>query len=228
VKSSQLERRRGTTLGQAPPQGCGVGSEFHCRSKGLCLKIPCYHMNPVLAAFNSHSYVLSISHRNQLEPYTRFSAIPYMARSRSRQSSTSNSVVLNVVSYPWKHTTSRHLSNIFKCQSLTCSFGSRISTVRDAILREIVHVEEALTRYRSHIHNLQDYIPLLRWIPWSNGGVESYRIRRDIYMKELIDRALDRRSPMEMMHRARSGEYGKTIASSSMKVADWTSITVCA
>ncbi|OGM39872.1 hypothetical protein ABOM_011821 [Aspergillus bombycis] len=71
--------------------------------------------------------------------------------------------------------------------SLTCSFGTRISTVRDALLKEIVDVEEALTRYRSHTNNLQDYLPFLRWIPSAKTGAKAYSERRDIYMNRLID-----------------------------------------
>ena len=72
-------------------------------------------------------------------------------------------------------------------KSLTTSFGTRISSVRDAILQEIVEVEEALTRYRSHTHNLQDYIPILRNWSSSSNDAEKYKIRRDKYMKTLMD-----------------------------------------
>ncbi|OQE34768.1 hypothetical protein PENCOP_c015G05654 [Penicillium coprophilum] len=71
--------------------------------------------------------------------------------------------------------------------SLTCSFGTRISTVRDALLKEIVDVEEALTRYRSHTNNLQDYLPILRWIPSAKADAQAYSKRRDIYMDRLIE-----------------------------------------
>ncbi|CAP97153.1 Pc21g22560 [Penicillium rubens Wisconsin 54-1255] len=71
--------------------------------------------------------------------------------------------------------------------SLTCSFGTRIYTVRDALLKEIVGVEEALTRYRSHTNNLQDYLPFLRWIPSAQTAAKAYSERRDIYMNSLMD-----------------------------------------
>ncbi|MCJ1396941.1 hypothetical protein MMC11_000133 [Xylographa trunciseda] len=71
--------------------------------------------------------------------------------------------------------------------SLTTSFGTRISSVRDAILEEIVEVEEALTRYRSHTHNLQDYIPFLRNWSSSTNDAKKYKARRDKYMKTLMD-----------------------------------------
>ncbi|KAK4553447.1 hypothetical protein LTR86_009504 [Recurvomyces mirabilis] len=71
--------------------------------------------------------------------------------------------------------------------SLTCSFGTRISTVRDELLKEIVDVEEALTRYRSHTNNLQDYLPFLRWLPSASSDAKAYSERRDAYMNRLID-----------------------------------------
>jgi len=71
--------------------------------------------------------------------------------------------------------------------SLTCSFGTRISTVRDELLKEIVDVEEALTRYRSHTNNLQDYLPFLRYLPSASNDAKAYSERRDAYMNRLID-----------------------------------------
>ncbi|KAI5790308.1 cytochrome P450 [Geopyxis carbonaria] len=72
--------------------------------------------------------------------------------------------------------------------SLTVSFGTRLSSVRDEALKEIVEVEEALTRFRSHTHNLQDYLPFMRIIPTgTNEKAEHYRVRRDRYMNMLLD-----------------------------------------
>ncbi|KAH8703404.1 cytochrome P450 [Talaromyces proteolyticus] len=77
--------------------------------------------------------------------------------------------------------------------SLTLNWGTRITSHKDGLFQEITHVEEEINRFRSTTDNLQDYIPLLRLVPFSfrNKAVE-YRQRRDRYLHKL-NRELDDR-----------------------------------
>lgn len=74
--------------------------------------------------------------------------------------------------------------------SLTLNYGIRIDgAIDDSLLREIVHVERAVSNFRSTSNNWQDYIPLLRLplISKQNKSAGQYRTRRDAYMTKLLD-----------------------------------------
>lgn len=74
--------------------------------------------------------------------------------------------------------------------SLTLNYGIRIDgSIDDSLLREIVHVERAVSNFRSTSNNWQDYIPLLRLplISTQNKSAGQYRARRDAYMTKLLD-----------------------------------------
>lgn len=74
--------------------------------------------------------------------------------------------------------------------ALTLNWGVRMKTQDDELFHEITEVEEEVSKFRSTTGNLQDYIPILRWVPgWLKGGgsgkAADYRRRRDVYLKKL-------------------------------------------
>jgi hypothetical protein len=73
-------------------------------------------------------------------------------------------------------------------QSLTLNYGTRMSSIDNAMLREIIAVEAGISRFRSTSNNWQDYLPFLRYIPFSskNTSAEEFRLRRDGYMNKLL------------------------------------------
>ena len=76
---------------------------------------------------------------------------------------------------------------------LTLHWGDRMPSQTD-LFREIVHVEDVISNFRSTTGNLQDYIPILRLNPFNTASAvaRDMRQRRDNYMKQL-DKALDNR-----------------------------------
>ena len=77
--------------------------------------------------------------------------------------------------------------------SLTLHWGDRMTSQSD-LFREIVHVEDKISGFRSTTGNLQDYIPLLRLNPFSmaSEAARQMRNRRDKYMHNL-DQNLNRK-----------------------------------
>jgi phenylacetate 2-hydroxylase len=63
-----------------------------------------------------------------------------------------------------------------------------MSSIDNAMLREIVAVEAGISRFRSTSNNWQDYLPILRYIPFSSkiASAEEFRLRRDAYMDRLL------------------------------------------
>jgi phenylacetate 2-hydroxylase len=73
--------------------------------------------------------------------------------------------------------------------SLTLNYGARIDgKVDNELLKEICDVERAVSNFRSTSNNWQDYIPLLRLLPKSNGEAIEYRERRDKYLTFLLEK----------------------------------------
>ncbi|KAL4966169.1 cytochrome P450 [Aspergillus stella-maris] len=74
--------------------------------------------------------------------------------------------------------------------TLTLCYGIRMDAVYDELLREILHVGSAISLLRSASENLQDYIPLLRYLPNNekNARSKDLRERRDKYLNHLLDR----------------------------------------
>ncbi|KAL4949084.1 cytochrome P450 [Aspergillus filifer] len=74
--------------------------------------------------------------------------------------------------------------------TLTLCYGIRMDAVYDELLREILHVGSAISLLRSASENLQDYIPLLRYLPNNekNARSKDLRERRDRYLNHLLDR----------------------------------------
>ncbi|KAK2735969.1 hypothetical protein FQN57_001042 [Myotisia sp. PD_48] len=71
--------------------------------------------------------------------------------------------------------------------SLTLNWGIRIASQEEELFREITHVEDEISRFRSTTGNLQDYIPILRLNPFSVGSTKAkeMRNRRDKYLAYL-------------------------------------------
>ena len=77
--------------------------------------------------------------------------------------------------------------------TLTLCYGIRMDEVYDSLLREILTVGSAISLLRSASENLQDYIPLLRYLPdrfnnYKNARSRSLRARRDAYLNLLLDK----------------------------------------
>ncbi|WQF85698.1 Putative cytochrome P450 [Colletotrichum destructivum] len=71
--------------------------------------------------------------------------------------------------------------------ALTLNWGVRMSSQKDGLFKEITHVEEEISRFRSTTGNLQDYIPLLRLNPINTHSAKArdVRNRRDVYLTAL-------------------------------------------
>lgn len=78
--------------------------------------------------------------------------------------------------------------------ALTLNWGVRMADSENELFKEITHVEDEVSRFRSTTGNLQDYIPLLRWNPINLGSQKAreMRDRRDVYLTRL-NRDLDDR-----------------------------------
>ncbi|CAF0960268.1 unnamed protein product [Rotaria sordida] len=81
---------------------------------------------------------------------------------------------------------SPHLQRFALNTSLMLNYGTRFSSSFDALLKEIVEVEAAISRFRSTSNNWQDYIPLLRFFSTKSSEANSYRLRRDHYLEILL------------------------------------------
>lgn len=75
--------------------------------------------------------------------------------------------------------------------TLTLCYGLRMDHVYDDLMREILHVGSAISLLRSASENLQDYIPLLRYLPGNkkNRQASILRKRRDEYLNVLLEKA---------------------------------------
>lgn len=80
-----------------------------------------------------------------------------------------------------------HLQRFALNTSLMLNYGTRFSSSFDKLLKEIVEVEGAVSRFRSTSNNWQDYVPLLRVFPAKSNLANSYRLRRDRYLGILLD-----------------------------------------
>jgi phenylacetate 2-hydroxylase len=80
-----------------------------------------------------------------------------------------------------------HLQRFALNTSLMLNYGTRFTSSFDELLKEIVEVEGAISRFRSTSNNWQDYIPLLRLFPARSTQANTYRLRRDRYLNILLD-----------------------------------------
>lgn len=81
----------------------------------------------------------------------------------------------------------RHLQRFALNTSLMLNYGMRFLSSYDDLLKEIVEVENAISRFRSTSNNWQDYVPILRLFPQRSIDANSYRIRRDRYLTILLN-----------------------------------------
>jgi phenylacetate 2-hydroxylase len=77
--------------------------------------------------------------------------------------------------------------------TLTLCYGIRMDAVYDELLREILHVGSAISLLRSASENLQDYVPILRYLPNNkkNSRSKELRERRDAYLDLLLNKVRD-------------------------------------
>ncbi|KAH6886860.1 cytochrome P450, partial [Thelonectria olida] len=76
--------------------------------------------------------------------------------------------------------------------TLTLCYGIRMDAVYDELLREILHVGSAISLLRSASENLQDYVPILRYLPnEKNRYSKELRERRDNYLNLLLQKVRD-------------------------------------
>jgi phenylacetate 2-hydroxylase len=80
-----------------------------------------------------------------------------------------------------------HLQRFALNTSLMLNYGTRFTSSFDELLKEIVEVEGAISRFRSTSNNWQDYVPLLRLFPARSTQANTYRLRRDRYLNILLD-----------------------------------------
>lgn len=97
--------------------------------------------------------------------------------------------------------------------ALTLNWGVRMKSQDDELFDEIIEVEEEVSKFRSTTGNLQDYIPILRYVPaWIKGGgagkAREYRYRRDVYLKKLNG---------DLEKRMEAGWEGKCIQANVMR-----------
>jgi 3-hydroxyphenylacetate 6-hydroxylase len=71
--------------------------------------------------------------------------------------------------------------------ALTLNWGTRMKSRHDHMFHEICEVEAGISKFRSTSGNMQDYIPILRLNPFSQGtkAAKDFRIRRDVYLTKL-------------------------------------------
>ncbi|KAI4717662.1 cytochrome P450, partial [Aureobasidium sp. EXF-10727] len=74
--------------------------------------------------------------------------------------------------------------------TLTLCYGIRMDDTYDELLREILHVGSAISLLRSASENLQDYVPVLRYLPNNEKDARSkdLRERRDVYLDLLLNK----------------------------------------
>ncbi|KAK6207318.1 hypothetical protein LQW54_007276 [Pestalotiopsis sp. IQ-011] len=62
--------------------------------------------------------------------------------------------------------------------ALTLNWGTRMGSQKEDLFHEITHVEEEISRFRSTTGNLQDYIPLLRILPFNTHSAKAKEMRK--------------------------------------------------
>src|SRR5271170_2354722 len=63
-----------------------------------------------------------------------------------------------------------------------------MSSIDNSMLKEIIADEAGISRFRSTSKNCKDYLPILRYIPFSDktATAEEFRVRRDRYIDKLL------------------------------------------
>jgi 3-hydroxyphenylacetate 6-hydroxylase len=77
---------------------------------------------------------------------------------------------------------------------LALNWGDRVCSTHDSLFKEIIQCEETISRFRSATGTLQDFIPILRFLPFntiSSKAIEM-RSRRDAYLRHLNSELLNK------------------------------------
>lgn len=93
--------------------------------------------------------------------------------------------------------------------TMTIHYGARLPA-EPGLLEEIVDVEDGLSRIKSPLGSLQDYIPIMRYVPFANNS----SVARDINRRRLI---FLNRFDRELKERITSGKETASIASNCLK-----------
>ncbi|KAK6459402.1 cytochrome P450 [Scheffersomyces xylosifermentans] len=96
--------------------------------------------------------------------------------------------------------------------SIFLAFGIHLDCFRrdSAFCDEIVHVESQIMKFRSPVANLQDFLPILRYLPGQANEASKYRERRDLYMDQLYKEMCNRIEKGDM--EAHSSIVGRILA----------------
>jgi len=98
--------------------------------------------------------------------------------------------------------------------SLYITYGYLVKvehTDKCKLFDEITHVENTIVRLRGHSSNLQDYLPVLRFLPFGQKTqmANDFRDRRDVYMTKFIN---DLKTKMENKE-----DYRESIVSKALR-----------
>lgn len=93
--------------------------------------------------------------------------------------------------------------------TMTIHYGARLPG-EPGLLEEIVDVEDGLSRIKSPLGSLQDYIPIMRYVPFANNSA----VARDINRRRLV---FLNRFDRELKERIAKGQDVSSIASNCLK-----------
>lgn len=92
--------------------------------------------------------------------------------------------------------------------TMTIHYGARLPA-EPGLLEEIVDVEDGLSRIKSPLGSLQDYIPIMRYVPFANNSA----VARDINRRRLV---FLNRFDRELKERITGGQETASIASNCL------------
>lgn len=93
--------------------------------------------------------------------------------------------------------------------TMTIHYGARLPA-EPGLLEEIVDVEDGLSRIKSPLGSLQDYVPIMRYVPFANNSA----VARDINRRRLV---FLNRFDRELKERIAEGRETSSIASNCLK-----------
>ncbi|KAL4945820.1 hypothetical protein BDV06DRAFT_229721 [Aspergillus oleicola] len=77
--------------------------------------------------------------------------------------------------------------------TLMWCYGTRIGSVEDPLLHEILRIAHSVSSFRSTNNNIQDYVPLYRYLPANERTKLAMKDRstRDLWLNELYQKVVD-------------------------------------
>ncbi|KAL2822238.1 cytochrome P450 [Aspergillus cavernicola] len=78
--------------------------------------------------------------------------------------------------------------------TLMWCYGTRMASAEDPLLHRILHVAHSVSSFRSTNNNIQDYVPLYRYLPASSERTQlatNDRNTRDLWLNELYQKVVD-------------------------------------